>query len=71
MTVLVIKADVIAAGFCAAGMREWCRLNGFGAADIRQGIPADLLMNTGCDLAARVVDQAVRRQAAQTNEAPE
>lgn len=61
MTVIVRKSDVIAAGFCGAGMREWCRLNGFTAAQIRDGIPADQLLATGCELAAQVVRSAETR----------
>lgn len=61
MTVIVRKSDVIAAGFCGAGMREWCRLNGITAAQVRDGIPAEQLLATGCELASQVVEAATIR----------
>ena len=61
MGIVATKADVIAAGFCAAGMREWCRLHGFSAADIRDGIPIEKLEAIDCDLARRVVEAAKTR----------
>lgn len=57
----VYKADVMAAGYCANGMRDWCRLHGFTAADVRAGIPAEVMLATGCELAAAVVLQAEKR----------
>lgn len=65
----VYKADVMAAGYCANGMRDWCRLHGFTAADVRAGIPAETMLATGCELAAAVVRQAERRAAREQEEA--
>lgn len=59
--VIVRKQDVIAAGFCGPGMGLWCELNGFTSKDIKDGIPADKLLATGCELAERVVAAAIRR----------
>lgn len=61
MGIVATKADVIAAGFCASGMREWCRLHGFSSADIRDGIPIEKLESIDCDLARRVVETAKTR----------
>lgn len=65
MSLVVRKCDVIAAGFCASGMRAWCRQNGFTADHIADGIPAELLMATGCDLARQVVEQAKKRKSSE------
>lgn len=62
MSVIVTKADVLAAGFCGTGMKVWCRQHGITADEISSGIPADKLMATGCELAAQVVAAAVARQ---------
>ncbi len=63
---IVTKQDVIAAGFCAAGLREWCRLNGIPASALRDGMDHQMLLDTGCELAAQVVEVA-RRRAAKMN----
>lgn len=67
--VIVTKADVLATGFCGTGMKVWCRQHGFSADEIRCGIPADRLLDTGCELASQVVAAAVARQ--KHSEAPE
>lgn len=59
--VLVTKADVIAAGFCGPAMKEWCRANGFNAADVHAGIPAERILATGCGLGAACVAKARER----------
>ena len=59
----VRKEDVIAAGFCGPGIREWCRLNGFTAADVKNGIPENRVLATGCELGAKVVEAAREREA--------
>lgn len=61
MSLVVRKVDVVAAGFCAAGMRAWCRQHGIDAAQIRHGLPADVLLATGCELAKAVVLKALER----------
>lgn len=61
MSLVVRKVDVVAAGFCAAGMRAWCRQHGIDAAQIRHGVPAETLLATGCELAAAVVNKARER----------
>lgn len=61
MTLVVRKVDVVAAGFCAAGMRAWCRQHGIDAHQIRDGVPADVLLATGCELAKAVVEKARER----------
>lgn len=65
---IVLKEDVRAAGFCAAGLKEWCRLNGFSASEMRDGILASRLTVTGCQLAAAVVRKAEERVAARNGE---
>mgnify|MGYP006995064567 CR=1 FL=1 len=60
-TLLVTKADVIAAGFCAPALREWCRAHGFTASDVKAGIPASDVLATGCGLGAACVAKARER----------
>ncbi|WP_156127398.1 hypothetical protein [Paracoccus sanguinis] len=67
----VYKSDVMAAGYCAAGMREWCRLRGFTSEDVRNGIPAEVMLATGCEQAAAVVRQAEKRAALEAGGAAE
>ena len=58
---IVIKEDILNAGFCTDGLKEWLRLNGFESTDLRYGIHEDLLLATGCELARQVVEAARRR----------
>ncbi|PTX46995.1 hypothetical protein IQ03_03508 [Gemmobacter caeni] len=59
---LVRKADVLAAGFCGPGMKAWCRQHGIDSRQINDGVPAELLLATGCALAEAVVAKARERQ---------
>lgn len=59
--IVVTKIDVVTAGFCPGGLREWCRLNGITAREVHDGITAERLLATGCSLATSVVEQAVKR----------
>lgn len=61
--ILVTKADVLAAGFCASGMREWCRLHGFTAAEVREGIPIEKMEAIDCALGRQVIAAARARHA--------
>lgn len=66
--IIVTKIDVLNAGFCSSGTREWCRLNGFTSKDVHDGIPADKMLATGCSLGAAVVSEAVKRAAREDGE---
>lgn len=58
---VVTKADVIAAGFCGAGLKRWAELNGFSARDLKQGVPVERVEAVDCALARKVVAAARRR----------
>lgn len=65
---IVRREDVISAGFCASGMREWCRANGFSYSDIKNGISSDLLLKTNCKMAGKVVECALKREEMENND---
>lgn len=55
--------DVIAAGHCARGARDWFRRHGLDfKAFCRDGAEAEVLLATGDDLARKVVDRAEARR---------
>lgn len=59
---VVRKSDVLAAGFCGPGLRAWCRQHGIDSKQINDGVPAELLLATGCALAEAVVAKAEQRR---------
>lgn len=60
---IVRKQDVVAAGFCGPGLKEWCRLNGFTAQDVSNGIPEDRIIAAGCSLGMKCLEKAREREA--------
>jgi hypothetical protein len=54
--------DARAAGFCGKGARAWCAKNGVDwKLVLSEGVPAQVLLETGDPLAARVVAAARAR----------
>lgn len=54
--------DVRAAGLCHRGSREWCAANGIDwSLFLTEGIPAQVLLDTGDPIVARVVEAARAR----------
>lgn len=64
---IVRKQDVVSAGFCGSGLKEWCRLNGFTAQDVSNGIPEDRIIAAGCSLGMKCLEKAREREAFENN----
>lgn len=59
----VRHSDITAAGLCCKGGRQWFAANGLDwAAFVKDGIDAEIIINTGCPLGLRVVEAATRRE---------
>lgn len=58
----VTVADAVAAGLCAAGVRQWANQHGISFRDLlKDGIAIDELRALNCALGNRAADQAVKR----------
>lgn len=60
----VTVADAVAAGLCAAGVRQWASQHGISFRDLLNGgIDIDELRALNCALGNRAADQAEKRAA--------
>lgn len=66
MTDRVFLRDFKDTGFCVAGQRDFCARHGIDFRDYaRNGVPAETLLATGDDMAARMVERARRNREAE------
>lgn len=62
--VVVIPRDLPAAGLCVEGAKEWMNLNGLSfRAFMREGLPVDVVRQTGCPLGEQACVAAELRTA--------
>ena len=60
---LVYPKHLRMAGYCMSGSRHWFKHHGFDWGEfVRDGIPAEALLDTGDALAVNVVEQAKKEQ---------
>ncbi len=58
MTDRVYMRHIREAGFCAGGLRYWCKLHGIDIRQISDGYPIEELKKIDCDRARRVIEVA-------------
>lgn len=59
---LVTITHLRALGYCAAGLREWCKQHGYSLRQFSTGVPSDDLRRTGDGFAIRAAEFAERER---------
>lgn len=57
---LVTIAHLRRLGYCAAGLREWCKCHGYSLRQFSEGVPSEEIRRTGDGFAIKAADLAER-----------